>query len=242
MWRSLAPVEIEAGIISSLVGITEREESHWGYYRHFRDTLRWRDTTTYSQVSRTEQRTTMQSAMRWHHGRLELTAIGGLTLGQRSAPRRWAQANLQLQASKRVLVLAALGQRPDASRAFDPSARPAMMVGVQVAPWASREWAMSRAIVPRVTEWAAKPLDGGRTVIRVRCRHASRVEVAGDFTEWAPVSLTATGRDRWETILTIAPGLHHVQIRIDGGAWQVPPGLPTAQGEFAGAAGVLLIE
>jgi hypothetical protein len=32
------------------------------------------------------------------------------------------------------------------------------------------------------------------------------------------------------------------QIRLDGGEWQVPPGLPSTQREFAGAAGVLLIE
>ena len=46
----------------------------------------------------------------------------------------------------------------------------------------------------------------------------------------------------WGAEFAVAPGLHHVQVRADGGAWQVPPGLPTTQGDFAGAAGVLVME
>ena len=53
--------------------------------------------------------------------------------------------------------------------------------------------------------------------------------------------MTATGDDWWETSLTIAPGLHQVQVRLDGGPWQVPPGLPRTNREFAGEAGVLVV-
>jgi 1,4-alpha-glucan branching enzyme len=84
-------------------------------------------------------------------------------------------------------------------------------------------------------------LDDGRTTVRLRCRHASRVELAADFTDWAPIAMTATGDDWWETSLTITPGLHQVQVRLDGGAWQVPPGLPRTSREFAGDAGVLVV-
>jgi hypothetical protein len=30
-------------------------------------------------------------------------------------------------------------------------------------------------------------------------------------------------------------------VRLDGGAWQVPPGLPRTNREFAGDAGVLVV-
>ena len=85
-------------------------------------------------------------------------------------------------------------------------------------------------------------MSDGLTKITVRCSGVFSVELAGDFTDWAPVALTARGGDRWETTVTILPGLHQVQIRLDGGDWRVPPGLPSTQREFAGAAGVLLIE
>jgi hypothetical protein len=33
-----------------------------------------------------------------------------------------------------------------------------------------------------------------------------------------------------------------VQVRVGGGAWQAPPGLLATEGDFAGTAGVLLVE
>jgi hypothetical protein len=239
IWRSLSRVEMEAGVVSSFVGYENREASHWGFYR---DSLHWRDTTTYQSVDRSGLWHTAQTALRWRYGRVELTAIGGVTVGERIEPHRWAQAIMHLQASRRVLVMAAFGQRPAASLAFDPSARPQTMIGVQVAPWASQESAPPPSTVPRARSWLVRSVGDGLTKISVRCSSALRVELAGDFTDWAPVALTTTGRDVWETTVTIPPGLHQVQIRLDGGDWQVPPGLPSTQGEFAGAAGVLLIE
>ena len=95
--------------------------------------------------------------------------------------------------------------------------------------------------VPVARQWRAESVDDGRTRVRLRCRHASRVELAADFTDWAPIAMTATGDDWWEASLTITPGLHQVQVRFDGGAWQVPPGLPRTNREFAGDAGVLVV-
>ena len=239
IWRSLLQVEMEAGVVSSFVGYEDREASHWGFYR---DSLHWRDTTTYQSVDRSGLWHTAQSALRWHYGRMELTAVGGVTVGEHIEPRRWAQAIMHLQASRRLLVMAAFGQRPAASMAFDPSAHPQTMIGVQLAPWASRESAPPASAVPRARSWLAESMSDGLTKITVRCSGVFSVELAGDFTDWAPVALTARGGDRWETTVTILPGLHQVRIRLDGGEWQVPPGLPSTQRDFAGAAGVLLIE
>ena len=238
LWRSLAPIEIEAGMVSSFVGYQRREASHWGFYR---DSLHWRDTTTYQNVDRSGIWHTAHGAVRWRNGRMELTAIGGITVGQRIEPRRWAQAMLDIRASRRLKVMAAYGRRPAASMAFDRSAPPQAMLAFQVAPWASREPPSLAAVVPRAREWSTRPL-GDRTVCSVRCPDATQVEITGDFTDWAPVALSPAGRGRWETTLAIAAGLHQVQIRLDGGEWQVPPGLPSTQHEFAGTVGVLLID
>ena len=238
LWRSLARIEVEAGVVSSLVNYDEREASTWQFWR----ALRWQDTTTYRNVNRSGLWHTAQSALRWEFGRMELTAAGGITIGQRIEPRRWGQAVLNVQASRRLKVMAAYGQRPTASMAFDPSARSQSMIGVQLAPWATSESAPRSSAVPRARSWLARSMGDGFTMIRVQCSGASNVELIGDFTDWIPLALTTTGRDRWETTVTIPAGLHYVQIRLDGGAWQVPPGLPSTQGAFAGTAGLLLIE
>ena len=238
LWRAFAPVEVEAGLVSGVVGTSTREASHWTV---FPDSLHSRDTTTFRDVDRSALSTTAQSAVRWHFGRLELTATGGLTVGARTAPQRWAQASMHLQASRRVRVLAAFGQRPAASLTFEPAAHPQTMLGIQVAPWASHERVPPHVTVPVAQQWRAESLEDGRTTVRLRCRNASRVELAADFTDWAPIAMTATGDDWWETSLTIAPGLHQVQVRLDGGPWQVPPGLPRTNREFAGEAGVLVV-
>jgi hypothetical protein len=242
LWRSIRHVETEVGVVSSFVEYEDRQVSHWGFKAWRRGESSWVDSTTSQNVERMGVWHTAQSALRWHYGLMELTATGGVTVGRGIQPRRWAQAIMNVQASRRLKLMAAYGQRPAASIAFDPSARPQTMVGVQLAPWASREGSSPATTAPRAREWTTRRLSDGRTAVRVRCQDASRVEITGDFTDWAPVELTAMGGGRWETALTIPPGLHQVQIRLDGGEWLVPPGLPSTQREFAGAVGVLLLE
>ena len=64
----------------------------------------------------------------------------------------------------------------------------------------------------------------------------------GDFTDWTPVSLVRRGRDQWELLVPIAPGVHQVNIRIDGGKWFAPPGIPTTKDDFNGQVGVLVVK
>jgi len=238
LWRAFDRVEVEAGLVSGLVVASNREASQW---KVVADSLHSHDTTTVSIVDRSALSTTAQSAVRWHFGRMEFAATGGLTVGARTAPQRWAQASMHYQASRRMRVLAAFGQRPAASFIFEPSARPQTMLGIQVAPWASHEGGASDGIAPVARQWRALSLADGRTRLVLRCRDASRVELAADFTDWAPIALTETEYGWWVASLTIAPGLHQVQVRLDGGAWQVPPGLPRTKREFAGDAGVLVV-
>src|SRR5439155_14301630 len=139
LWCSLKRIEVEAGVVSSYVRYEEREVQHWGFWAYRRGEMQWRDTTTYQDVDRSGLLHTAQSALRWRHGIMELTALGGVTVGRRIEPRHLAQAVLNVQASRRVMVMAAYGQRPPASMAFDPSARPQTMVGIQLAPWSTRE-------------------------------------------------------------------------------------------------------
>jgi len=70
---------------------------------------------------------------------------------------------------------------------------------------------------------------------------ASRVEVMGDFTDWRPVALAPSGVGRYQYGFPRPPGLLRFNLRLDGGAWGVPPGAGRAPDEFGGSVGVLIV-
>jgi hypothetical protein len=45
----------------------------------------------------------------------------------------------------------------------------------------------------------------------------------------------------WTLERGIAPGTHRVAIRVNGGAWVVPPNLPHVSDEFGGEVGLLIV-
>jgi hypothetical protein len=69
---------------------------------------------------------------------------------------------------------------------------------------------------------------------------ATQVEIAGDFTEWQPVAMTRAG-DRWEAVLPIPPGIHQINLRIDGGPWTVPGGTTRLLGDYGDEVGTFVV-
>jgi hypothetical protein len=86
----------------------------------------------------------------------------------------------------------------------------------------------------------AMPGSGGTTVIRVRAPGAERVELMGDVTGWAPLALERRG-DQWEARLTMAPGSHHLVVRMNGGTWVAPANLPVIDDDLGGRVGLIVI-
>jgi 1,4-alpha-glucan branching enzyme len=86
-----------------------------------------------------------------------------------------------------------------------------------------------------------KPVDRTLQTIRIRSRGAETVELMGDFTDWAPVKLDTDGSGWWSVTLPVTPGLHEMNMRIDGGRWVVPAGMARKSDEFGGTVGVFLI-
>jgi hypothetical protein len=68
------------------------------------------------------------------------------------------------------------------------------------------------------------------------------VELAADFTDWSPVALESASGGDWRVVLPIAPGLHRVAVRIDGGNWQAPPDTRAVVSEFGTRVGEVVIE
>jgi len=78
--------------------------------------------------------------------------------------------------------------------------------------------------------------------IRLHAPAAQRVELAGDFTDWRPVALEPASEGDWRVVLPIAPGLHRLAVRVNGGDWQAPPDTRTVISEFDTRIGEVVIE
>jgi hypothetical protein len=87
----------------------------------------------------------------------------------------------------------------------------------------------------------ASPLAEGGWTVAIRMPHAQSVEINGDITEWSPVRLRQSPDDpaHWTTRLNADAGVYLVALRIDGGDWRPPPGLPVVPDGFGGQAGLL---
>jgi hypothetical protein len=79
-----------------------------------------------------------------------------------------------------------------------------------------------------------------RSGVVLRLSAASSVELMADFTDWAVVSLERSG-DEWKLDRSVPPGLHRVAIRVDGGEWLAPPGLPRATDDLGGVVGLITV-
>jgi hypothetical protein len=93
---------------------------------------------------------------------------------------------------------------------------------------------------PEIT-FRALPGSSGQVRLEIVAPGASTVEVMGDFTTWKPIQLVVR-EGKWSVSLPIARGTHQLNVRLNGGRWMVPPGLPSISDEFGGSAGLLVIE
>jgi hypothetical protein len=87
---------------------------------------------------------------------------------------------------------------------------------------------------------AAERVGSELVELRLVATGAQRVELMADFTDWSPISLERRG-GVWRVQLPIAPGIHRVNVRYDGGPWGAPPATRIVWDEFGSESGELLI-
>ena len=74
----------------------------------------------------------------------------------------------------------------------------------------------------------------GDTRLSIRAPDATRVEVAGDWNQWTPVSLARAANGVWYVDLSIPPGLYRHAFRINGKVWRLPGGVAAVNDGFGG--------
>ena len=122
--------------------------------------------------------------------------------------------------------LTAFGTTPDPRTALD-AYRQQLEYGAEVSP-----------AHPRIE--LGDDAAGGRD-LRIVVPGAGSVEVTGDFTDWQPVPLEHRSGDTWGIHLPLRPGIHRLNVRIDGKEWIVPQGLRSEVDDYGGRVGILVV-
>jgi hypothetical protein len=77
--------------------------------------------------------------------------------------------------------------------------------------------------------------------VRAWAPGATVVEIMADFVDWIPVPLIRQPNGEWRGYYRIAPGLHRLNLRLDGKDLDAPVNWPLAQDEFLGAVALVLV-
>lgn len=81
-----------------------------------------------------------------------------------------------------------------------------------------------------------------RVVLLIDAPRAESVELMGDATSWTGIQMRRHPSGRWRAELKLAPGMHRLIVRSDGGKWVAPPGLPVGNDDYGTPVGMVLIK
>lgn len=202
---------------------------------------------TASSACRRESRVTdLEASVHWEHRLLEVTLAGGQRFGDRldvtADSRQWASMRTAIWITNKIAAVASGGREPAQPTRGLP-ARSFGSLGLMLA-----YWPIPRGTVPVVTPasmvkaFEVRPAGTALQRITARIGGVETVEVMGDFSDWAPIPLIRRGRDHWELLVPMGAGVHHINMRIDGGTWIAPPGVPAIRDGYNGEVGVLLVK
>jgi hypothetical protein len=194
-----------------------------------------------------------QAVARVERGRLEMTAALGLrdwSEPASAATTGWGSLNGTFWLGDHLALTLGGGSYPaDPAQGFTAGRFVSFGVRLATGRPTSRQAVSSvidrtlPPIEPPVAEgFRAYQARTGEWTLEVSSPAADRVELMGDFTEWKVVPLRRRADGRWSVTLAIAPGTHRMNLRVNGGAWGVPPGVPVLRDEFSGVVALLTAE
>lgn len=213
-------------------------------------------------VDDTIRYTDTQLSARWASTRLELGGVVGARAGHglptvAGSRRAWGSISATFWLGEHLGLVAGGGSYPvDFTQGY-PGGR-FVQVGIRMAVGRMKNSASAAGARGRagemdrdsriggasgtklVSAFDTRPGAGDQVTLRVRAPAAHTVDISGDFTSWEAVRLER-GADGWWTVtLPIESGTHQLNVRIDGAAWLVPPGLMAITDE-SGSSGLLSI-
>lgn len=85
-----------------------------------------------------------------------------------------------------------------------------------------------------------RPGGGGDLVVQVFAADTMQIEVAGDFSDWQPLTLHREGGFLVARV-RLAPGKYRVAVRVNRGEWRAPRNLARVRDDFGGESGLVVI-
>jgi hypothetical protein len=204
------------------------------------------------------QFTDVVGGARWQNGRGELGGSAGARLGRDVADlpgaERWVEAQATFWMTPRLALVGGLGVFPAdvvqglpggryASAALRIGGRRLLTSDPTLRAELTLPYELERLRrTARPGDFQVQSTQDGTRLVRLTLRGARTVELMADFTDWMPVPFEERADGVWELALFISPGVHRVNVRVDGGAWRVPPGLTAARDEFGGEVGLMVVQ
>jgi hypothetical protein len=188
----------------------------------------------------------LEGSVHWEVGPLELTAQTGHRFGNSydvtPDSRRWSSASATVWVSDRVAIIGGGGRQPALPLRGLP-ARSYGMAGLEIAysPMSKSAVPVSLPHTVLVRSFDMRGASKGMQKIVIHVGGVETVDVMGDFSDWSPLTLVRRGRDLWELSVPVSPGVHQINVRVDGGAWMAPPGIPTVRNAFDGEVGMIVV-
>ncbi len=176
--------------------------------------------------------------LRWERGSLRLETNAGLRFGGTTVDgKSWGTVTGAIQLTPNLALVGVAGSEPrDLARGVP--AKGLFSLGFRMTPRTSPRPVLMPAAAT-VPLFEVVTLSDQMRWLQVRIAAASRVDLAGDFTQWRPMKLAPFGVGVWGLDLQIPPGSYRCSIRVDGGRWTAPPGLAGISDEFGGEAGIV---
>jgi hypothetical protein len=190
----------------------------------------------------------LEGSVHWEVGAIELTASSGYRFGDSydvtPDSKRWTAGTATVWLNDRIAIIGGGGRQPALPLRGLP-ARSYGMAGLELAYWPISKGAvpvsLPHAILVKTFEMHALPSSAGMEKVIIHVGGVETVDVMGDFSDWSPLTLVRRGRDLWELSVPLAPGTHQINVRVDGGPWMAPPGVPTMHDNFGGDVGLIVV-
>jgi hypothetical protein len=198
-----------------------------------------------------------EGAVSWVRGQTTFETSGGVRLGEAGKGNvGWGSLSVSWPLRPGLYVAAAIGSYPvDLIQGLPGGTYMALSLRLPEGKFPSLRSRPVRAVPPPppgrpelpTTESLAlvigDALDSlGIREIRVWAPGVREVELLADFVDWIPVPLIRQPNGEWRGFYRVQPGLHRLNLRLDGREIAVPRNLPAQTDDFNGRVGLILVK